>query len=143
MLGIAQLDQILAPVSAWACSRSEVLGLALVGSRACGAARQDSDIDLMLLVSEPRRFRRDERWLAEIRWSDRRVVAWHDADYGIAWSRHVRLEPACAIEFTFCDPSRAATDPVDPGTSMVVSKGCRALLDKAGLFENLLAVTAP
>jgi uncharacterized protein len=143
MLGIAQLDQVLAPVSAWACSRPDVLGLALVGSWACGRARQDSDVDLVLLVSEPQMFRRDERWMAEIRWFDRRVVGWHDADYGVAWSRHVRLQPACEIEFTFCDPSWAATDPVDPGTATVVSGGCRPLLDKAGLFEGLLAVTAP
>jgi hypothetical protein len=143
MLGIAQLDQVLAPVSAWARSRPDVLGLALVGSWACGRARQDSDVDLVLLVSEPQIFRRDERWMAEIRWLDRRVVGWHDADYGVAWSRHVRLQPACEIEFTFCDPSWAATDPVDPGTAAVVSGGCRPLLDKAGLFEGLLAVTAP
>ena len=143
MLGIAQRDQVLAPVSAWARSRPDVLGLALVGSWACGRARQDSDVDLLLLVSEPQIFRRDERWMAEIRWLDRRVVGWHDVDYGVAWSRHVRLQPACEIEFTFCDPSWAATDPVDPGTATVVSGGCRRLLDKAGLLEGLLAVTAP
>ena len=143
MLGVAPVEQILASVSAWARSRPDVLALALVGSWACGRARQDSDVDLVLLVSEPQMFRRDERWMAEIRWPDRRVVGWRDADYGVAWSRHVRLEPAWEIEFTFCDPSWAATDPVDPGTATVVSRGCRPLLDRAGRFEGLLAVTAP
>jgi hypothetical protein len=47
------------------------------------------------------------------------------------------LHPACEIEFTFCSPSWAATDPVDPGTAAVVSNGWRVLLDKAGRFENL------
>ena len=41
------------------------------------------------------------------------------------------------IEFTFCSPSSAAIDPVDPGTAAVVSNGWRVLLDKAGRFENL------
>ena len=140
MAGIAQLDRVLAPVVEWARSRSDVLGLALAGSWARGTAQPNSDIDLILLVSEPAAFRCDECWLAEIRWSETRVAGWHDADYGIAWSRHVQLEPPCEIEFTFCGPSWAA---VDPGTVNVVSNGCRILLDKVGLFENLLAVAPP
>ena len=65
------------------------------------------------------------------------------ADYGIVWSRHIQLAPPCEIEFTFCAPSWAATDPVDAGTVNVVSQGCRVLLDKAALFEKLLAVAWP
>ena len=142
MVGIAQLDRVLVPVVAWARSRSDVLALALAGSWARGEPQPNSDIDLILLVPEPAAFRRDECWLAEIRWSESRVAGWHDVDYGTAWSRHVQLEPACEIELTFCGPSWAATDPVDPGTVNVVSNGCRVVLDKAGLFENLLAVAA-
>ena len=138
----AQLDRVLAPVAAWARSRSDILGLALVGSRAQGAARPDSDIDLILLVVEPASFRGDS-WLDEIPWEDARAIGWHDADYGKAWSRHVRLERPFEIEFTFCRGSWAATNPVDEGTAGVVSKGCRVLLDKGRLFENLLAIAAP
>jgi uncharacterized protein len=143
MVDIVQLEQILAPVAEWARLRSDILGFAVVGSWACDMARVDSDIDLMFLVAEPQTFRCDEHWLVEICWADRRVAGWHDADYGIAWSRHVQLEPPCEIEFTFCGPSWAATDPIDPGTVNVVAKGCRILLDKAGLFEKLLAAAAP
>jgi hypothetical protein len=142
MPGTAQLDRALSPVVAWARSRSDVIGLALVGSWARGTARPDSDIDLMVLVSEPQSFRGDDSWLAEIAWPDRSVVGWHDVDYCVAWSRHVRLEPACEIEFAFCDPSWASTDPVDPGAANVVSNGCRPLLDRSQLFEKLLAVVA-
>jgi hypothetical protein len=71
------------------------------------------------------------------------VAGWHDVDYGIVWSRHIQLEPTCEIEFTFCAPSWAATDPVDPGTVDVVSQGCRVLSDKAALFEKLLAIPWP
>ena len=140
---IAQLDPILAPIATWARSRSDILGLALAGSWARSAARAGSDIDLILLASEPRTFRRDDLWPAEIHWAGRRVAGWHDADYGIVWSRHIQLAPPCEIEFTFCAPSWAATDPVDAGTVNVVSQGCRVLLDKAALFEKLLAVSWP
>jgi len=95
-------------------------------------------IDLVLLVSEPQVFRRDAHWLTDIGWAEGQPVHWHDADYGVAWSRHVGLQPAREIEFTCCSPSWAAIDPVDPGTAGVVSNGCRVLLDKAEFFENLL-----
>jgi len=97
----------------------------------------------MLLVSEPRTFRSDQHWLTEIDWAGGRVAGWHDAAYGSAWSRHVALEPRCEIEFTFCTPSWAATDPIDTGTANVVSGGCRVLVDKMQLFGNLLTAVSP
>ena len=143
MVATSQLDEVLEPVAAWARSRSDVSGLAVVGSWASGTPRPDSDIDLMLLVPEPQGFRSDQRWPAEIPWSERRVVDWRDVQYGRAWSRHVRLDPHTEIEFTFCEPSWAAINPVDPGTTTVVAQGCRVLVDKAQLFKNLLAAVSP
>jgi uncharacterized protein len=141
MGGVAQLDQFVAPITTWAGSRSDIVGLAVVGSWARGAAPPDSDIDLVLLTVEPETFRCDELWLAEIPWSERRIVGWYDAEYGTVWSRHVQFEPPCEIEFTFC--ALAATDPIDRGTARVVSGGLRVLLDKARLFEDLLAKVLP
>jgi len=137
----AQLDRLLAAIESWARARSDILGLALVGSHARGTARPDSDIDLLLLASEPQAFRDAEDWLTEIPWAQGHIADWRDADYGAAWSRHVRLEPFGEIEFAFCAPSWAATDPIDSGTSKVVSMGCRILIDKVGLFGTLLALS--
>jgi hypothetical protein len=141
-LDTARLDGILAPVVAWARCRSDIVGVALAGSWVRGAARDDSDIDLILLVADPRIFRRDD-WLAEIQWHEARPAQWRDADYGVVWSRHVRLIPPCEIELTFCSPSWAGTDPVDAGTAKVISDGCQVLLDKSGLFKKLLSVCSP
>ena len=127
-LDAAYLDRALAPIIGWAESRSDVLGLALVGSWARDAARPDSDIDLVFLVSDPQSFR-EVAWLAEIPWFSGRVPEWHDANYGKAWSRHLRTEPYCEVECTFCHPSWAATNPIDPGTADVMSQGCQERLD--------------
>jgi len=135
----AQLDRIIAAIAAWARSRSDVVGLALVGSWASGSARADSDVDLVLLVQEPELFRHDAEWLDAIDWCEGHVVGWSDADYGRAWSRHVRLAPAGEIEFTFCSPTWTCTHPLDNGTAAVVSKGCRPIVDDARLFEKLMA----
>jgi len=139
----AQLEQILAAIAAWARSRADINGLALVGSWARGSARRDSDIDLVVVVPDPQKFRSDEHWLSEIDWAGGRVADWHDADYGSAWSRHVELEPHCQIEFTFCAPSWAATDPIDTATADIVSGGCRILVDKMQLFGKLLTAVSP
>jgi hypothetical protein len=142
MGGVATLDEIVAPIVSpivsWARRRPDILGLALAGSWARGAARNDSDVDLILLVNEPETFRRPD-WLDEITWHEGHVVHWHDADYGAAWSRHLQLSAFGEIEFTFCRLSWADTDPVEAGTAEVVSGGCRVLLDKSGLFEKLLS----
>jgi hypothetical protein len=140
MAGIAQLDHVVSPITAWARGRSDILALAVVGSWARGTALPGSDIDLMLLADDPASYRYDEQWLADIAWRDARIAHWHDADYGKVWSRHVRLEPPREIEFSFCGRAWAATDPVDTGTANVVSGGCHVLLDKSRLFEHLLTV---
>ena len=105
MAEAARLDQILEPIMAWARSRPDILGLAVVGSWARGTAGPDSDIDLMLLVPDPEAFRSDRLWPVEIPWGKGHVTGWHDAQYGSVWSRHVKLERSSEIEFPFCDRS--------------------------------------
>jgi hypothetical protein len=138
---VASLDEMAAPIVSWARQQSDILALAIAGSWARGTAGSDSDVDLILLVREPEVYRGRD-WLGEIAWCEGRVTRWRDADYGVAWSRHLQLSDSREIEFTFCRPSWADTDPVDPGTAEVVSGGCRVLLDKSGLFEKLLSVVS-
>jgi hypothetical protein len=132
-----QLEKVLAPIMVWASARTDILGLALVGSYARGDARPDSDIDLILLTSAPETFRHDKTWLDEIAWTNGGVVRQYDVDYGSAWSRHVEVDN-CKIEFTFAGASWAAINPIDVGTARVVSDGCRILIDEAHLFRDLL-----
>lgn len=143
MADASEVDNILAPIAAWARSRADILGLAVVGSQARGTARPDSDIDVVVLTPEPERFRSDALWLAEIDWRDQAITDSYDAQYGSAWSRHVQLQSSSQIEFTFCTPSWTATNPIDPGTLTVVSGGCRVLVDKARLFGDLLTAASP
>lgn len=127
------------PVVRWAKERPDVLSVALVGSWARGTARAGSDIDLILLAADPNVFRESDDWLAEIAWDrgNARIKTWFDADYGVAWSRHIRLDPGSEIELTFCAPSWAAASPPDPGTIHVLSGGCCILLDKEQHLNRL------
>lgn len=135
-----EVEQILVAVAEWANARS-FRGLALVGSCARGRARQDSDIDLVLLADDPNVFREDMAWLTEIAWSRAgvRPIAHEDAQYGVVWSRHVQLDIGLEIEFGFAPLSWADAAPIDPGTRRVVTDGFRILYDPHCILTALCA----
>jgi hypothetical protein len=127
-------------VVAWAKRRSDIVGVALVGSWARGNARPTSDIDLMLLTPDPEAFRSSSAWLDEIDWAalGASMKSSRDVPYGAAWSRHVELDEGTSVEFSFARPNWASTSPCDPGTRAVVSRGCRVLHDPTGILQRLV-----
>jgi hypothetical protein len=92
---MSDIELILQVVLAWAIRQPKIRAVALVGSRARGMARPDSDIDLMLLATDPDAFRADTTWLADIDWHAIaiRPRKWQDEEYGAAWSRRVSWTP--------------------------------------------------
>jgi len=63
-----RIEHIMRTVLAWATAQPKIRAVALVGSHARGAARPDSDIDLVLLVTDPQDFRADTTWIEQIDW---------------------------------------------------------------------------
>jgi uncharacterized protein len=138
-------ERIIEIILEWARAQPTFEAVAVVGSHARGTARADSDIDLVLLTTDPEVFRRDATWLDAIDWSavGARPSRWQDEDYGLLWSRRVWLEQnQSEIEFGFAPPSWANVDPIDLGTRRVVSDGCRVLHDPKGLLIRLCAAVA-
>jgi hypothetical protein len=135
-----RIGHIIRTILAWATAQPKIRAVALVGSYARGAARPDSDIDLVLLVTDPQGFRADTTWIEQIDWQalDSHPQTWQDEDYGVAWSR--RIWPAAdsvQVELTFTPLSWANVDPLDAGTRQVISAGCRILYDPDGLLVRL------
>lgn len=137
-------DAILRLAASWAATQSDIQGLALVGSWARGAARPDSDIDLVVLTYDPERYRLNRSWLLELDWAlvGLPVIGWRDADYGALWSRHITLADAVEVEFGFTTPAWASTSPIDAGTRKVASDGLRILYDPQDFFATLMAAIA-
>jgi predicted nucleotidyltransferase len=81
-----RIEHIIRIVLAWATAQPKIRAVALVGSHARGAAGQDSDIDLVLLVVDPQGFRTDTTWIEQIEWQalDSHPQKWQDEDYGAA-----------------------------------------------------------
>ncbi len=137
-------DAILRLAASWAATQPDIEGLALVGSWARGAARPDSDIDLVILTQNPERYRLDRSWLLDLDWAlvGLPVIGWRDADYGALWSRHITLADAVEVEFGFTTPAWAATSPIDAGTRQVATDGLRVLYDPHNLFAALMTALA-
>jgi len=67
----------------------------LVGSHARGTAREDSDVDLVVLTPNPGFFRENADLIDTIKWDEipANPVKWQDEDYGLLASRRLILEP--------------------------------------------------
>lgn len=135
-----KVSSILQKVVEWGKECPEIYALAVVGSWARGTALINSDIDLMLLCSDPSQFRNSREWLEHINWESigSKVDYWRDADYGVVWSRHIFLQDRTEIEFSFGCPQWASLNPIDPGTFRVINHGCRIYYDAQGLMTELL-----
>jgi len=136
----ALITSLLAIIVQWAVNSPHILATALVGSYAQGTARLDSDIDIMVITSNPEFFRQETQWIYEIGWDQLglSIAGWKDAEYGLVRSRHVLLSNGLEVEFSFGLPQWAAIDPIDAGTKQVILDGCWILLDPTGLLNQLL-----
>lgn len=105
-----------------------------MGSHARGAARQDSDVDLMLVTRTPGLYVEDTAWVE----SFGTVRTTGVEDWGAVTSVRAHYAEGREVEFGVTSPSWAATDPVDPGTAAVVRHGFRVLVDPTGLLQALL-----
>ncbi len=79
-----KIASILNQVVKWAETLNDIYSVALVGSQARGTARIDSDIDLIILTSNPSSYRKSQTWLEGINWQKvgSTVKNWQDLDYG-------------------------------------------------------------
>jgi len=76
-----QPERIIQIIADWAKAQPTVQAVALVGSHARGSADADSDIDLVMIVTNPRAFRAEAAWLDTIGWNavGDRPQKWQDA----------------------------------------------------------------
>jgi hypothetical protein len=113
-----------------------VAAVALVGSWARGAARADSDVDVVVLLDEPSRMLDTPAWHATYGEGTELIRA---ADFGAIQERRLLRPDGLVVEVGIGRPSLADVDPVDPGTARVTRDGLVPLHDPRGLLARLLA----
>ena len=128
-------EPFLSALAEWAARESEMLAVAVVGSHARGAARADSDVDLVLLVANPERYFVSADWIKHFG----EICSFRDEDWGRLRSRRVYYASGLEVEFGFSDAAWASTDPVDPGTKTVVTGGLLCVYDPQNILRLLAA----
>lgn len=115
----------------WASVREDVQAVALVGSYSRDEARDDSDIDFVILTSQP------ENYLEELKWMEYfgQVEKYQIEDYGKLTSVRVWYQNGIEVEYGFTTPDWAAT-PLDAGTQRVLRDGMRVLFERGNLLSQ-------
>ncbi len=126
------IEDFLSQVVGWAADRSDIRGVALVGSHARGTARPDSDVDVVILATEPEQYVNDTAWTRRFGTVSREAKE----NWGRVTSIRVWYEGELEVEFGITSPEWAAT-PVDEGTQQVAVSGIRILLDPDGVLGAL------
>jgi len=122
----------------WAVQEDAIRGLALVGSYAHGRPSMASDVDLLVLTSEPERYTEQTDWVSSV--ADRARLI-RTARWGPVTERRLRLRSGLHVDIVFADPAWAAV-PLDTGTWRVLSDGYRILYDAASLLERAVSAIA-
>ena len=120
-----RVNQFLNDVTRWASTQSDIQALALVGSHARNAATVTSDVDLVLITTEPNRYLHNLNWI----WRFGTVEKHQVENYGLLTSIRVWYTNGCEIEYGITDESWAAV-PLDKGTQQVIEDGMRILFER-------------
>ena len=124
----------LANLAEWAASHEDIVAVALVGSHARGTARPDSDVDVVILTNDPRKYLDETAWIKHF---GQASPPKHE-DYHMVQSLRVTYRDGLEVEFGLTVPQWAGTEGLSAGTREVVSDGCRILFDRHGVLAALL-----
>ena len=131
---VSMQREFLEQVTRWAEKDPNVLALGLVGSYARGTAAPSSDIDLVIITSDPELYLYRVDWLSLFGTAERQQVE----DYGKLVSLRAWYRDGKEMEFGFTTPAWCA-EPLDEGTRQVVSGGLLVLYEREPLLSPLLA----
>lgn len=109
----------------WLGSQPEIQAVALVGSCARGEATNASDLDLIIIASDPTKYLAEPDWVKQFG----SVSRTHVEHYGKVTSLRVWYADGMEVEYGLTDVTWAAI-PLDEGTRKVVSDGIQVLFER-------------
>ncbi len=130
----SQVGRFLVDLIQWVADRPDIVAAGLLGSYARGDARPDSDVDIMLLTGDPRRYLVDQRWVADLG----EVADHHVEPHGRVTSVRARYADGLEVEYDVV-PEEWAALPPDEGTERVVTSGMRVLFERTPTLSRLLS----
>jgi predicted nucleotidyltransferase len=117
----------------WLGSQSEIQAVALVGSYARDEATNTSDLDLIIIASDPTKYLAEPEWVGQFGSVTRTRVE----HYGKVTSLRVWYADGLEVEYGLTDETWAAI-PLDEGTKKVVSDGMQVLFEREPMLLRCL-----
>jgi len=128
------IHNLLKEIKNWAHRNNDLDSLLLVGSYARNKARQDSDIDLVLIFNDPKKYVNNLDWIKEFGEIEKYEIEY----WGRVTSIRTWYKNGMEVEFGITSAEWAEI-PVDSGTFRVVSDGSKIMVDKYKKLEQLLS----
>ena len=117
----------------WAKNEPDLMALARVGSHARGEASPESDVDLILLLRNPKEHLNDRDWISEFGEPGHIV----QEDWGKVTSLRVLYADGKEVEYGLAN-LEWGSDPSDEGDAHVIGNGLIVLYEKDGHLSNKL-----
>jgi len=130
-MSVDNINRFLDEFTAWADAQPDIVAVALVGSYARNAATATSDIDLVLIASQPGRYLKNVAWTRQFGQVRQHQVE----DYGKVTSVRVWYADGREVEYGITDEGWAAL-PLDEGTHRVISDGMRVLFERTPILSR-------
>jgi aminoglycoside 6-adenylyltransferase len=133
----ASMETLLARIVAWAEAQPDVRGAILVGSyaRSERPADESSDLDLVVIATEPERYLSSADWLTEI---GTPRLTFLEGNIAGGQERRVLFEGCLDVDFSLFSPQQFRQVLRDlPSVVNVIRRGVRVLVDKDGLAAGL------
>jgi predicted nucleotidyltransferase len=130
---IERVAPFLNDVTRWARAQADIQALALVGSYARDAATESSDVDLVIIALDPKRYLEKADWVRRFGTVAKQQVE----DYGLLISLRIWYRDGLEIEYGLTDERWAAV-PLDGGTRRVITDGMRVLFERGDILSRHL-----
>ena len=128
---VGKINQFLSDVTQWASSQSDIQALALVGSYARNAAKETSDVDLVLITTNPDQYLRDTSWIQNFGNIEKQQIE----DYGLLISIRTWYTDGREVEYGITD-ERWAAAPLEEGTRRVIADGMQILFERRDILSR-------
>jgi aminoglycoside 6-adenylyltransferase len=146
MLGDTSMEYLIKQITSWGALHSDIRSLTIVGSRARldRPADQWSDLDLILITTDPQPYLATGDWLGDI--APVRLTFLESTAVGNLVERRVLFDGAHDVDFTFV-PMHLIQQMLHTGVpdevAMVFRRGTRVVFDKDDLMQRVLDSLSP
>jgi predicted nucleotidyltransferase len=128
------IEALTSNLKRWAAAAPGIVAIAVVGSHARGTARVGSDVDIVIICTDPKKYLESIGWLSEFGG----VEKTEREDWGLVQSWRVFYQSGIEVEFCITTEEWCSHEAIDSGTGRVIKGGAKIVFDPRSLLSDLI-----